>query len=134
LLYGAKAESNAHIDVNTFTGNIGNYGYQSSIEVSTSDAGQANEYSVTVNQIFNGIMDLKQTLLKSDGLTDDDFIDFLAHQYVPKLKLPPRSLKNGTTEDTNIDTVSCDFVGLFDSSNNKVFETHNVPEDAPLAG
>jgi hypothetical protein len=133
LLYGAKTESNAHINVKTFTGNIGNYGYQPSIEVSTSTAGQTNEYSVTVNQIFNGIADLKQTLLKPDGLTDDDFIDFLAHQYVPKLKLTPRSLKNGTAEvteeDTNIDMVKCDFVGLFDSSNSKVFETHNVPED-----
>lgn len=133
LLYGAKTESNAHINVKTFTGNIGNYGYQPSIEVSTSSAGQTNEYSVTVNQIFNGIADLKQTLLKPDGLMDDDFIDFLAHQYVPKLKLTPRSLKNGTAEvteeDTNMDTVNCDFVGLFDSSNSKVFETHNVLKD-----
>ncbi|MEZ8791911.1 hypothetical protein AB6D86_08540 [Vibrio splendidus] len=133
LLYGAKTESNVHIDVKTFTGNIGNYGYNPSINVSTSAADQVNKYNVTVNQIFNGIEDLKQVLHQPDGFTDDDFIDFLAHQYVPKLKLTPRSLKHGTAEvteeDTNIDTVSCDFVGLFNSSNSKVFKTHSVPVD-----
>ncbi|WP_261858536.1 hypothetical protein [Photobacterium sanguinicancri] len=110
------------MSVKVFDGNRANYGYSPVVEVKVPTDDSHHYIEVKIQNIFDGMSDLKYKLVDNDdNISEQDYSNFLFHQYTPSLKLYPRVMRHGeATLETRADNgIKCEFIGLYDGMDTK---------------